>query len=106
MREYKERIYQFKTNNNMRTKFANLLKPALLIGAVMCCALFSCTQKSSEIKGYTLNYGDGDGWKRRSCAVACDSFKMITPKECIFWKDGIKGNIISGEIILVNNVRW
>jgi hypothetical protein len=28
----------------MRTKFANLLKPALLIGAVMCC--FSCTSRN------------------------------------------------------------
>jgi hypothetical protein len=35
VREYKERNYQFKTNNIMRTKFANLMKPALLIGAVM-----------------------------------------------------------------------
>jgi hypothetical protein len=33
----------------MRTKFANLLKPALLIGAVMCC--FSCVydEKTEEI---------------------------------------------------------
>jgi len=28
----------------MRAKIANLLKPALLIGAVMCC--FSCTSKN------------------------------------------------------------
>ena len=30
----------------MRTKFANLLKPALLIGAVMCC--FSCCPNSEQ----------------------------------------------------------
>jgi hypothetical protein len=30
----------------MRTKFSNLLKPALLIGAVMCC--FSCNYKSQR----------------------------------------------------------
>lgn len=34
---YMERNYQFKTNNIMKTNFSNLLKPALLIGAVMCC---------------------------------------------------------------------
>jgi hypothetical protein len=45
--ELKELNYQFKTNNNMRTKFANLLKSALLIGAVMCC--FSC-QKSKKVE--------------------------------------------------------
>jgi hypothetical protein len=43
VRDYKERIYQYKTNNNMRTKLKNLLKPALLIGAVMCC--FSSCEK-------------------------------------------------------------
>jgi hypothetical protein len=48
VREYKERIYQVKTNNNMRTKLSNLLKPALLIGAVMCCFLFSSCGKATD----------------------------------------------------------
>lgn len=35
----------------MRTKFANLLKPALLIGAVMCCLfLSSCADVQPHIK--------------------------------------------------------
>lgn len=33
----------------MRTKFANLLKHALLIGAVMCCLFLSCTKKEEKI---------------------------------------------------------
>lgn len=103
--ELKERNYQFKTNINMKTKTSILAQTkAFFILLVMCCA-FGCNS-DNEIKGYTLNYGDGDGWKRRSCVVSCDSFKMITPKECIFWNKGVKGNIISNDIILVNNVRW
>jgi hypothetical protein len=39
-----ERNYQFKINNIMRTKFANLMKPVLLIGAIMCC-FSSCNTK-------------------------------------------------------------
>lgn len=38
----------------MRTKFANLLKPALLIGAVMCC--FSCDFQSRWEKMGYANY--------------------------------------------------
>jgi len=101
----KERNYQFKTKVNMKTKTSILaLTKAFFILLVMCCA-FGC-DSNNVIKGYTLNYGDGDGWKRRSCAVKCDSFKMITPKECIFWNNGVKGNIISNDIILVTNMRW
>jgi hypothetical protein len=54
VREYKERIYQFKTNNNMRTKLSNLLKPALLIGAVMCC--FSSCNLNESVKPKESGY--------------------------------------------------
>ena len=37
----------------MRTKFANLLKPALLIGAVMCC--FSCNLPDAGRRAYDFN---------------------------------------------------
>ena len=47
LREYKERNYQTLKTNNMRTKFANLLTSALLIGAVMCC-FSSCDSKIKE----------------------------------------------------------
>jgi len=60
----------------------------------------------STIDGYTLSYGEGQGINRRSVQIACDSFQMITQKECVFWKGGKKGNIIASEVILVNNVRW
>jgi hypothetical protein len=52
VREYKELNYQFKTNNIMRTKLSNLLKPALLIGAVSGCLFFQSCKDSIEIEQY------------------------------------------------------
>lgn len=76
--------------------------------AAMCslAVVFLCGGCDDTVKGYTLNYGEGSGWNRRSVVIACDSFQMVTPKQCIFWKDGKKGNIIATETILVNNVLW
>jgi lysyl-tRNA synthetase class I len=46
----------------MRTKFANLLKPALLIGAVLCC--FSCTYiPHNELDGKILTDENGKKYK-------------------------------------------
>jgi hypothetical protein len=82
VREYKERIYQFKTNNNMRTKFANLLKPALLIGAVMCC--FSCNNAEKNnvkeieqvMKIELSNYPDkGKYW------IVTENYNFFTNKQ-------------------------
>ena len=63
LREYKERNYQTLKTNNMRTKFANLLKSALLIGAVMCC-FSSCTYiPHNELDGKILTDENGKKYK-------------------------------------------
>ena len=62
-REYKERNYQTLKTNNMRMKFANLLKSALLIGAVMCC-FSSCTYiPHNELDGKILTDENGKKYK-------------------------------------------
>ena len=63
LREYKERNYQTLKTNNMRTKFANLLKSALLIGAVICC-FSSCTYiPHNELDGKILTDENGKKYK-------------------------------------------
>lgn len=63
LREYKERNYQTLKTNNMRMKFANLLKSALLIGAVMCC-FSSCTYiPHNELDGKILTDENGKKYK-------------------------------------------
>ena len=62
----------------MRTKFANLLKPALLIGAVMCCFSFQSCEKDStkltKLKSPVIIIGIG---KNGNCVSVKDGNGVI-----------------------------
>jgi hypothetical protein len=79
----------------------------ILVVAAVLVIIFMCVGCGGSFKGYTLTYSVVQGRFTTSSTIVCDSFQMITPKECIFWKDGIKGNIISGgDPIMVSNKTW
>lgn len=67
--------------------------------------VFLCAGCDNHSKRYSLNTHQGSGWNYSSASIVCDSFKMISTKECIFWNGGVAGNIKSENVILPNNVR-
>lgn len=73
----------------MRTKLSNLLKPALLIGAVMCC--FSCQKPQLThkdlVNAYTIGWHQGYSQGKQICPPEQEDFWLRTrwiQDSCLF----------------------
>ena len=66
------------------------MKNSILI--LLALILTSCNKEQKVVnqKRFTLHYSVGNGWDYITSKIECDSFKMISEKECIYYVDGIK----------------
>lgn len=84
------------TNLKFTTKTAIALSTML---AVVFCVGCSNEAPKQNVKKYTLSIHNGHGWSAGSSTIDCDSFKMVSTKECIFWNDGKQMNIKCEDVI-------
>lgn len=52
-----------------------------------------------SLKNYGLNIYNGSSWSSGHSTVYCDSFQMVSPKECNFWSDGRKMLVKCSDVI-------
>ena len=64
---------------------------------LICLAGVGCESKP---EGKFILYNEtGTGWDYSATPIYCDSFIMISSKECIYWTGGVKGNIVTTGMI-------
>jgi hypothetical protein len=88
----------------MITKFSNLLKPALLIGAVMCC--FSCNYKSTKVTqrfGYMLLLDSTTGINSRAVGMSSlrDTIIIKTCKHGADWYHPISDGTMCDDTLFI-----
>ena len=55
---------------------------------ILTICLFSCNDSSSHVKETTIYLHNGSGWSATTSSFRCDSVKMLSRSEAIYWVDG------------------
>ena len=55
---------------------------------ILTICLFSCNEDSPHVKETTIYLHNGSGWSATTSSFVCDSVKMLSKSEAIYWVNG------------------
>jgi len=64
-------------------------------------ALFSCNDNTNHVKKTTMYLYNGSGWNKSVVPFECDSVKMLSKSEAIYWVNGFESKAYA-ELITIS----
>ena len=104
----------FKKHRNIRERILNIFfKTYIVLAMFLVLLAFICLcsgcgklvpestppEVKPSLKNYGLNIYNGSSWSSGHSTVYCDSFQMVSPKECYLWSDGRKMLVKCSDVI-------